>query len=91
MVSCLGYTARLLTDYNMSRIQHIPFTPIFKKLHWLPVKQSVTYKILFPTYKSIHSLAPKYITDLLHLYSLSRSLRSTGKVLLSIPQTKNLW
>ena len=51
------------------------------------VKQRITYKILLFPYKSLHSLAPKYITDL-QPYSQSQSLCSTCKELLSIPQTK---
>ena len=74
--------ARLLT--HTKPWEHI--TPILKKLHWLPVKQRITYKILLLTYKALHSLAPQYITHLLHPYSQSRSLRSTGKDLLSIPR-----
>ncbi|XP_041958625.1 uncharacterized protein LOC121717966 [Alosa sapidissima] len=76
--------ARVLT--HTKPWQHI--TPILKKLHWLPIKQRISYKILLLTYKSLHSLAPKYITDLLHPYTQSRSLRSTSKDLLSTPRTR---
>lgn len=76
--------ARVLT--HTKPWQHI--TPILKKLHWLPIKQRISYKILLLTYKALHSLAPKYITDLLHPLTQSRSLRSTSKNLLSIPRTR---
>ncbi|KAG5274109.1 hypothetical protein AALO_G00159280 [Alosa alosa] len=76
--------ARVLT--HTKPWQHI--TPILKKLHWLPIKQRISYKILLLIYKSLHSLAPKYITDLLHPYTQSRSLRSTSKDFLSTPCTR---
>ena len=77
-----------LTSKAFDRLQYVQkhINPILKKLHWLPVKQRITYKILLLTYKSLHSLSFKYIIDL-HPYSKSRSLPSTGKDLLSIPQT----
>ena len=70
--------------------QHI--TPILKKLHWLPVKQRITCKILLLPYKSLHSLAPKYITNLLHpsLHPFTvPALHRQGTTLHSPNQTKN--
>ncbi|XP_010783025.1 ryanodine receptor 2-like [Notothenia coriiceps] len=53
--------------------------------HWLPVKSRIQYKTLLLTYKSLHTLAPQYLLDLLHPYTPSRSLRSSDTGLLSIP------
>ncbi|CAM4325934.1 unnamed protein product [Leuciscus chuanchicus] len=77
--------ARVLT--NTKPWQHI--TPIIQQLHWLPVKSRITYKILLLTYKSLHGLSPKYLTDLLHPYTQSRSLRSSDKDLLDTPRTSH--
>ena len=49
--------ARLVVRYH--RWDHT--TPVFKKLHWLPVKKRIHYAILLLTFR-----APAYITDLLH-------------------------
>jgi len=39
---------------------NLPYiTPIIEKLHWLPVKSRIKYKILLLTYKSLHVLAPQ--------------------------------
>ena len=96
MVSCRGCPARTSTD--CSTVQNLAarlltrtmpwahITPILNKLHWLCIKQRITYKILLLTYKSLHSRAPQYITTLLQPYS--QSPRSTGKDLLSIPRTR---
>ena len=38
--------ARVIT--NTSKFEHI--TPILKKLHWLPIKQGIDYKLLIPLF-----------------------------------------
>ena len=63
-------------------------TPTLIRLHWLPVKSRISNKILPLTYKSLHSLAPQYLSDLLHSYTQSRTLCSPGTHQLSIPHTK---
>ena len=49
-----NYAARLVV--RCDRRDHI--TPILKKLHWLPVKQRVTYKIILVTFRALNGLAP---------------------------------
>ena len=66
--------ARLIT--NAPRYDHV--TPVLRSLHWLPVKERVTFKILALSFKAIHGLAPDYIQSLVTLqrpsrYSLSRN------------------
>lgn len=56
--------ARLVT--RTKRQEHI--TPVLRKLHWLPIKKRVIYKILLLTYKSLKEFAPDYLRDLLDLY-----------------------
>ena len=52
-------------------------TPILlDKRHWLPVDQRIIFKIILLTYKVLHSIAPQYLPDLLHLYVPSRALRA---------------
>lgn len=72
--------ARLLT-YTRSR-DHI--TPVLQNLHWLPITYRIQFKILLLTFKSLNSLAPPYLTDLLHHYTPSRALRSSAGNLLSL-------
>ena len=40
---------------------------ILKKLHWLPIKLRIVYTILIITYKAYHSIAQKYMCDLMTL------------------------
>lgn len=76
--------ARLLTG----KCKYENITPVLISLHWLPVKYRIDYKILMFVFKSLHSLAPQYLTDLLQPYIPSRSLRSTNFNLLQVPRTR---
>ncbi|KAK7895247.1 hypothetical protein WMY93_020572 [Mugilogobius chulae] len=73
--------ARIIT--RTPTIHHI--TPILQQLHWLPIKQRINFKILLTTFKALHNLAPQYISDLLNIYTPSRSLRSSSSLQLSVP------
>ena len=54
-------------------------TPYLRELHWLPVRERVTFKILVYVYKCIHGLAPPYLTSLLRLHCPARAgLRSAS-------------
>ena len=76
--------ARVLT--NTKRVDHI--SPVLKSLHWLPVDKRIDFKILLLVFKSLNGLGPRYINDLLHNYEPSRSLRSSGSGLLSVPRIR---
>ena len=63
-------------------------TPCLIELHWLPVKFRVDYKIAVLTFKCLNGLAPQYLSDLIHVYVPSRSLRSASQNLLETKLTK---
>ena len=74
---------------NMNKYDHI--TPILVKLHWLPVRYRINLKILLITFKVIHGLAPKYLSELLTCKTkFNYNLRSTSKILLQQPRMKTL-
>ena len=65
---------RLIT--NTPRYDQV--TLVLRSLHWLPVKERVTFKILALSFKAIHGLAPDYTQSLVTLqcpshYSLRRN------------------
>ena len=66
------------------RWDHI--TPVRKELHWLPVRQRISFKVLVLTHQALHGTAPQYVTDLLSRYQPTRSLRSSDALLLTAPQ-----
>ena len=75
--------ARLVTRTRSS--EHI--TPVLQRLHWLPVKQRITYKIVLLTYKTLSGMAPRYIADLLQPYTPPARLLRSSKNLLVRPKS----
>ena len=73
--------ARVVT--NTSKFGHI--TPILKKLHWLPIKQHIDYKLCLFTYKTLQIQQPTYLYNSLSFPSHSLSTRSSDSSVLSIP------
>ena len=79
--------ARLIC--NTPRFDHI--TPSLFKLHWLPIKFRINFKILLIAYKAIHGLAPEYISDIITVKPKSNySLRPNSQLLLQKPKMKSL-
>ena len=76
--------ARILT--RTKKFDHI--TPVLKSLHWLPIHLRIKFKILLLCFRIINGLAPAYLSDLLTPYKQSRTLRSSSKSLLFIPESK---
>ena len=74
--------ARILTRTS----KYASISAILKDLHWLPVRQRITFKILTITWKVLHGQAPSYIRELLHPYVPSRELRSTNQSQLTVPK-----
>ena len=77
----LNVSARLI--YKLPRFCHI--TPILCDLHWLPIRYRINFKIILLTFKAIHGLAPKYISDLVVIKSSLYNLRSADSLFLSVP------
>uniref|UniRef100_A0A671Y9A2 Reverse transcriptase domain-containing protein n=1 Tax=Sparus aurata TaxID=8175 RepID=A0A671Y9A2_SPAAU len=76
--------ARVLT--RTRTFYHI--TPILASLHWLPVHLRSDFKVLLMTYKTVHSIAPSYMSDLITPYIPTRALRSENSGLLMVPRIK---
>ena len=68
------------------KYEHI--TPVLIKLHWLPIKFRIQFKVLLLVYKALNGLAPKFIKELLVPYKPIRHLRSEAKGLLDEPRTR---
>ena len=68
---------------KFDRVSHIR-----KKLHWLPVRERIQYKIAVITFNVLYGNGPSYLRDLLIPVNNERSLRSANKNLPVIPKTK---
>ena len=77
----MNETARLVT-YTL-RGEHI--TPVFKSLHWLPIKQRIDVRILTVVYNSLNGDNPDYIRSLLTRYEPTRTLWSSDQICLTEP------
>ena len=85
-----------LTDFELRRLQLVQnslctvvtrsskfshITPQLQKLHWLPVKYRVQFKIGLITYKILNQGQPVYLRGLIYPYTSSRNTRrSTPKL-----------
>ena len=59
-----------------------------KKLHWLPIRQRVDFKVALFTYSIRHFGEPQHLNSLLMDYKPTRSLPSAEEHLLVVPRTK---
>ncbi|XP_067320958.1 uncharacterized protein [Anolis sagrei] len=73
--------AMLLT--GAGRREHT--SPLLFQLHWLPICYRAQFKVLVLSYKALNSSGPKYLSDRISAYDPTRTLRSSGEALLSIP------
>jgi len=51
--------ARVVTGTR--KFDHI--TPVLRQLHWLPVRQQITFKLAMITFKCLRSMVPSYLAD----------------------------
>ena len=77
--------ARLLTGTR--RRDHI--SPVLSRLHWLPVKQRVVFKLVILVFKSLRVESPSYLADNWEFIADSgrRCLRSADANALTVPLT----
>ena len=66
----LNTAARILNE--IPKFSHI--TDILKELHWLPIRQRNTLKILLLTYQAYHNTAPDYLCELITPYVILGSM-----------------
>ena len=64
--------------------------PILQSLHWLPIRAQIQYKISTLCFNVITSTGPQYLSELLHLYTPCRDLRSYADTrILKIPRSNS--
>ena len=72
--------------HKVPKMMHV--TPILQRLHWLPIRQRVEYKLLLLAFKAVNGIAPEYLSSLLKRYCSVRQLRSSSQELLFVPKSK---
>ena len=93
-----------IADKNINRLQRVqnclarvvtrspPRTrsaPLLHKLHWLPIKFRVQFKINLLTFKTLSTAQPAYLYDLLSISQPSRTLRKNKGKLLFEPRVRS--
>ena len=69
--------------------RHHHATPLLEKLHWLPISERIKYKVACMCFSAINGSGPAYLSELLHVYTPSRTLRSSSDTrMLEIQQYK---
>ena len=69
--------------------RHHHSTPLLEKLHWLPISERIKYKVACMCFSAINGSGPAYLSELLHVYTPSRTLRSSSNTrMLKIQQYK---
>ncbi len=63
--------------FNEPKKAHV--TPLFIRLHWLPIAARIKFKVLMFAYKTTTGTAPIYLNSLVQTYAPSRSLRSASE------------
>jgi len=58
-----------------------------QQLHWLPIKQSIHFKIATVTYRILQTGSPAYLSPFINLNTPSRTLRSASHNFLHVPFT----
>jgi len=76
--------ARIVTGKH--RHEHI--TPVLARLHWLPVKYRVHFKLAVITFNALTRQQPSYLAELLSVHVPRRDLRSGNYQRLLIPRNK---
>jgi len=70
-------------------VHHVSFqasaTAVHQQLHWLPIRQQITYKLATLTFKAKYCWTPLYLHEQLRDHQVARALRSTTAPLLYRP------
>ena len=79
--------ARLVLHKNKIKKIGPCYFPSKKKLHCLPVYAHIHYKIATLAFRHFENSLPLYLSELLHTYQPSWTLRSSSEKLLKVPKT----
>jgi len=61
---------------------------LLASLHWLPIRQRVTFKFAGLIYRSLHETSPTYLSSVLHAYTPTWTLWSSSAHLLVEPRLR---
>ena len=62
--------------HPVTTILHVYLSWKIHKLLWLPIRKLIKYKVACMCFNAINGSGPAYLSEMLHDYSPSRTLRS---------------
>ena len=81
----LNFAARLV----LLAPRHHHSTPLLEKLPWLPISERIKYKVACMCFGAKNGSGPAHLSELLHVYTPSHTLRSSSDIrMLKIQQYK---
>jgi len=81
----LSMRTRVRSARSSSRHRSVPYQPLMRQLHWLPVQHKIDYNVSVLTYKTLNTSVPWYLNKLINRRVNARTLRSTATPLLIQP------
>ena len=76
----LQWVQNMVAKLILNKDKHDSVTDCFIKLHWLPIRAGIHFKILTLTYKCLNDQAPEYLCNLLTVNETNdRLLRSSSQ------------
>ena len=69
-----NFTARLV----LLALRHHHSIRLLEKQHWLLISEGIKYKIACMCFSAVNGSGPVYLSELLHVYTPSRTLRSSS-------------
>ena len=83
-----GFESHLWLFCRAKKLDHVQ--PILQSLYWLLIRARIQYKISTLCFNVITSTGPQYLSELLHLYTPCRDLRSYADTrILKIPRSNS--
>ena len=82
---------QILHNAYLRSITQIHISPYLHRLHWLPIKFRIIFKVFLLTHNSLHHNRPAYLSSLISIPTHTISLRSTTYYLLHLPSKLNLY
>ena len=77
-----------IQNFAARLVRHHHSTPLMEKLHWFPIWERIKYKVACMCFGAMNGASPAYLSQLLHIYTPSRTLRSSHTRMLKIQQYK---
>ena len=79
VIQSLQKIQKFVTRLVLLAPRHQHSVPFLEKLHWFPISERIKYKVACMCFSALlNGSGPVYLSELLHVYTPSRTLRSSS-------------